>query len=159
MSIPQNVHMLSRDAPGRCSGTNAAGEPCGAICQVDSQWCWSHDPDNTEDMKRQRSEAAKEGHTQKGHRRRPLEDQPATRRPPLSLTTLIRAVANTIEQVRSGELDAHRATAVGQLAKVQQGLLRDKYDQDKLGLKSSDIKSLTNDQLDELERAAANAPS
>ena len=108
-------------------------------------------------MRRQRSEAAKEWHVQRGTRK--ADPMPAAKRPPLSLTTLIRAVANTIEQVRSGELDAHRATAVGQLAKVQQGLLRDKCDQDKHGLKSADIKSLTDDQLDELEQAAANAPS
>ena len=46
----------------RCTGRRPDGQPCRMAPLLDSQWCWAHDPANTE--------AASEARRLGGHRRR-----------------------------------------------------------------------------------------
>ncbi len=92
--------------PGNtCQATRADGSPCRAA-PTPSGYCWAHDSDLRD--------KAKEARRLGGHNR--SSTVRASRHMPRSMQDLAQRLLEAVDEVRSGELDPKKATAMASLA-------------------------------------------
>jgi hypothetical protein len=84
----------------RCNAIKANGERCKGRAMEGSEWCWSHDPSNTEAHRRHGSKGGK-----RGGRGRPVAE----------LGDIKARLSELVEDVREGRADRADAAVVGQL--------------------------------------------
>lgn len=93
----------------KCQFTKQNGEKCQADAMKDSQYCYLHNPDIPEEEKKQNQAKGGKGNLVKINK--PL--------PPVRINTpydVVTFLTETINQVRSGELDVRVANALAYLA-------------------------------------------
>jgi hypothetical protein len=97
----------------RCAGTRKDGAPCGALALGPSGYCYTHDPERTE----QRAEARRRGgrNSAKVVRLRGFL--------PSRLVPVYEALEAALSEVHDGELDARRANAMASLARAMATVL------------------------------------
>jgi hypothetical protein len=107
----QEIH--APRAEGQCSHVKSDGSYCRANARRASAYCFVHDPDSAEEVEAARIRGGKE-------RSRKAAVLPAdTANMPLTSAADVTALlAETINQVRRGELDPHVSNAVGYLANM-----------------------------------------
>lgn len=120
----------------KCESRKKNGRPCRANAQIGRDTCVFHDPAKAEDGHRARRAG---GLT----RSRPAAVLPPTTpdHPLAKATDVSKLLADSINQLRRGELDARIANAIGYLASVQlrsfeQGMIEDRLAkvEERLGL-------------------------
>lgn len=110
----------------KCKGKRKDGKPCQATAQTDNGFCIHHDPDLADKRQEWRREGGKVGtlatlRTPKPWRR--LDNDVAV----MSTTgpaELIDLLADTIDEVKTGEIDPKIANSVGYLAGVMMKIIQ-----------------------------------
>ncbi|HPL56527.1 MAG TPA: hypothetical protein PLC05_03505 [bacterium] len=92
-----------------CSFTKDNGETCGANAMSGSKFCYFHNPDITEDEK-------KRAQTKGGQNRALTISTPLATMPLANPNDAILLIADTINRVRTGELDIKTANCLGFLS-------------------------------------------
>jgi hypothetical protein len=113
--------------PNRCQFRKQDGKPCGANAQSGKKFCVFHDPSKAEDGRR----ARREGGINRTRTAVVLPPQTPTvpLRNQLEIATFL---AETINQVRRGELDARTANTLGFLANTLSRVLDQGETEDRL---------------------------
>lgn len=112
----------------KCKGKRKDGKPCQATAQTDNGYCIHHDPDLAEQRQQWKRDGGKAGtlatlRTPKPWRRLDGEGDVT-----ISRTTgpseLIDLLADTIDEVKMGEIDPKIANSVGYLAGVMMKVIQ-----------------------------------
>jgi hypothetical protein len=129
---------------GQCTYIKPDGSPCEAHAQTGSNFCFFHDPQSAEERQLARIKGGRE------RSRRTVVLPPETPDVPLTTAAHITSlVAETISQVRRGELDANVGNCVGFLASVGlKALQRDGLEQRISRLESVLVHQRTNHEAD-----------
>ncbi len=104
---------MSQVTSSRCQSLNCRGEPCGAVARPRREWCAFHDPECRKGQQAARRAGGKA-------RSMPRACLPANV-PALPLSDakgVCGLLADTIHQVRTGQVDTKIASTVGYLASV-----------------------------------------
>jgi hypothetical protein len=99
----------------KCAGITQAGTACKGMPIDNSQWCYVHHPEHTEERRRYGSKGGKRG----GRGRRASL---AT----AELDRLQHMFEELAEEVRRGEVDAKTGSVIGQIMNYARGCLRDR---------------------------------
>jgi hypothetical protein len=109
-----------------CEANNLNGEPCGSSTLIDSEFCFFHSPEMAEE--RQRASSA-------GGIKTVLKTLPATAQSTQinNAGDILGLIAETINHVRTGQLDTRIANCVGYLSGValkaiEQGKIEDRIE-------------------------------
>ena len=92
-----------------CQAETTSGSPCKAKAMSGSQYCYFHNPDVSEEERRK-------SNAKGGENRRIVNESPL---PPIKLENpneVVLLLSDTINRVRSGELDIRTANCIGYLS-------------------------------------------
>jgi len=93
----------------KCKHTKENGEQCNANAMSESEFCYLHNPDISEETKKEAQ--ARGGSNRAVVVKEPLPEMPIKKMPDVALL-----LADTISRVRAGKMDTRIATTLGYLA-------------------------------------------
>lgn len=93
----------------KCKQTKGNGEQCNANAMSESDYCYLHNPDISEEEK-------KEAQTRGGSNRALTIKEPLPEMPLAKTQDAVLLLADTINKVRAGKMDTRIATTLGYLA-------------------------------------------
>ena len=125
----------------RCRANTKTGNQCKAATLPKSDFCFFHDPDKAGKRREAQSTGGRQGKIQALPSYAPAVDV-------ASCQDVVRLISETINQVRTGQVDPRIANAVGYLANVIIKALEQGELEDRLTDLETAIKSRRNEQTD-----------